>query len=260
MGLASKPKQADVLVLAPHPDDAELCCGGLLLLMRAAGMSVAIADCTEGEMGTRGTVATRRREAAAADRILGTHARVNLRLPDGHLRDDERLRVALVRVLRTFRPRVVLAPHWEDQHPDHAAVGQAAEAVAWLCGAPKFDPRSAQGIAAHDRPPYRPETVLYYNNRYGIDANLVVDISSVFERKLELVLCYGTQFGPGKKSASKAPQTKLSSARFIDFLRAMHGFYGFKIGAAYGEPYCVKGPVAVKDVAGWLGRAPKSAR
>ncbi|MCZ7644691.1 MAG: bacillithiol biosynthesis deacetylase BshB1 [Planctomycetota bacterium] len=246
----------DILVLAPHPDDAELCCGGLLLKARDAGLSFAIVDCTRGEMGTRGSVARRAKEAAAADRILRTRERINLKLRDGHLRDDEPLRVALVRALRRFRPRLVLAPHWEDQHPDHAAVGGAAEPAAWLCGAPKFDPRTARGVASPDRPPYRPARILYYNNRYGIDADLVLDISAVFEEKMKLTLCYGTQFGPGKRDArgkGNAPLTRLSSAQFLDFLRAMHGHYGFKINAPYGEPYCVKGPVALDSVESLLG-------
>lgn len=247
----AEPVHADIVCLAPHPDDAELCCGGLLLKARDAGLAVGIVDCTQGEMGTRGSVAQRRREAAAADKLLGTACRVNLGLPDGHLRDDDSLREPLVAALRGLRPRVVLAPHWEDQHPDHAALGRAAEPVAWLCGAPKYAPASAKGVAAPDRLPYRPELVLYYNNRYGIEPNLVVDVTEVFPRKIKLVQCYATQFGPGPKKKDKGnrdPQTKLSSDAFLGFLRAMHGFYGFKIGAAYGEAYCIKGPLPVRGM------------
>lgn len=251
----AEPAHADIVCLAPHPDDAELCCGGLLLKARDAGLAVGIVDCTQGEMGTRGSVAQRKREAAAADRLLGTARRVNLGLPDGHLRDDGFLRKPLVAALRGMRPRVVLAPHWEDQHPDHAAVGRAAEPVAWLCGAPKYAPASAKDIAAPDRLPYRPELVLYYNNRYGIEPDLVVDVTDVFARKLKLVQCYATQFGPGPKSkggkkgmGKPDPQTKLSSDAFLGFFGAMHGFYGFKIGAAYGEAYCVKGPLPVRGM------------
>lgn len=239
----------DILCLAPHPDDAELCCGGLLLKARRAGKSVVIVDCTRGEMGTRGTVAQRKREAAAADRMLGTTARVNLGLRDGHLLDNDGLREPLVAALRRFCPRIVLAPHWEDQHPDHAAVGRAAEPAAWLCGAVKYAPRSARGIANPGKLPYRPEHVLYYQNRYGIEADLVVDISDVFEQKVALAGCYATQFGPGMQSAKRSkrePLTKLSSDKFLAWFRAMHGHYGFKIGADYGEPYCVKGPWPLK--------------
>lgn len=241
-----------ILCVAPHPDDAELCAGGLLLLARQAGHEIVVVDCTRGEMGTRGSVAERKKESAQADRLLGTKARLNLALPDGHLHDDERLKVALVRALRKFRPQVVLFPHWEDKHPDHAAVGRAAEAVAWLCGAPKFDPKSARGIASKDRPPYRPDLILYYNNRYGIEPDLVVDITPVFARKAQLVECYATQFGPRVKNSKHTPQTLLSTQGFLDWFRSQHAHYGFKIGAPYGEAYCVKGPLSVREVSALL--------
>ena len=161
---------SDILVFAPHPDDAELCCGGLLLKARRAGKRAVVVDVTEGEMGTRGTPEIRRKEAAAASKMLGLAARENLRFPDGHLHDDERLRTALVKCLRKYRPSLLLIPHWEDQHPDHAAVGQAGLYAAWLAGAPKYDAKSGSGVASSDRLPYRPRTVLHYNNRYGIRA------------------------------------------------------------------------------------------
>src|SRR5438477_4906162 len=106
----------DILVFAPHPDDAELCCGGLLLKAAHARKKIAVVDITRGEMATRGSVATRKKEAAAATRMLRLHARENLGLPDGHLRDDDTLRTALVNSLRRYRPKLLLIPHWEDQH------------------------------------------------------------------------------------------------------------------------------------------------
>lgn len=234
----------DILVFAPHPDDAELCCGGLLLKARNARLKVGIVDVTRGEMATRGSVRARQREAAAASRRLEVLVRENLRLPDGRLHDDERLRRALVRALRRHRPRLLLIPHWEDQHPDHAAVGQAGLYAAWLAGAPRYDPRSARGVAAPDRLPYRPRQVLHYNNRYGIEADVVVDISEVLEEKLALAACYASQFGPGQK-AGGGPRTRLSSPHFAEWLRGLHSFYGSRIGTRYGEPYCTKGPLAV---------------
>jgi bacillithiol biosynthesis deacetylase BshB1 len=234
----------DILCIAPHPDDAELICGGLLLKAKKTRLKFGIADCTQGEMGTRGTVAQRKKESAAADRLLGTAVRVNLGLKDGHVMDDEaKLRVKLVQVLRKFRPKIVLAPYWEDQHPDHAAVGRVIEHAAWLCGAPKYDPKSAKDVAAHDRLPYRPKLVLYYNNRYQIVPDLIFDISAEMKQKLELVKCYQTQFGPGAKGAG--PQTKLSSEKFFPFFEALHSNFGNRIGVAYGEAYCVKGPLPV---------------
>jgi len=242
--------ETDILVFAPHPDDAELCCGGLLLKARREGMRVAIVDLTRGEMGTRGTVATRKRETAAASKLLGVHARENLGLRDGHLLDEEKLRAMLVRMLRKYRPALLLTPHWEDQHPDHAAVGQASLYAAFLSGVPKFEPSSSKGVTRTDGLPYRPKQVLHYNNRYLIQADVVVDISDVFEEKLKLVRCFETQFGPGKTKGG--PQTKLSHSGFFDWLRGMHSFYGYQCGFQYGEAYCSKGPLRQSEARGLI--------
>lgn len=240
----------DILVIAPHPDDAEMLCGGLLWKARAAGCRLGVADLTRGELGTRGTPAIRRKEAAAATRLLGLDARENLKLRDGHLLGDPRLLPALVRVLRKHRPKLVLAPHWEDQHPDHAAAGRAIEHAAYLAGVPKYEPGSARGVASSDALPYRPLQILHYNNRYGISADLVVDISAEFERKTALIGCYASQFGTpervatGRKPAANfGPRTRLSHGNFFEWLSGMHSFYGHQIGVRFGEAYCVKGPL-----------------
>lgn len=244
-------KQVDIVCVAPHPDDAELCCGGFLLNAKGAGLSIGIIDCTQGEMATRGTVAVRKKESTAADKLLKTDIRLNLKLKDCHLHDDTTLHVPLVSALRRLRPRILLVPHWDDQHPDHAAVGQAGVNAAWLCGVPKFAPKSAQGVATTDRKPYRPDIVLHYQNRYGIIADLIVDISDVMEGKLKLARCYSSQFGPATTAKQKRdPMTKLSSDVFFDWIRGMHAYYGSRIGAAYGEPYCIKGALPVFSLGG----------
>ena len=240
----------DILCFAPHPDDAELCCGGLLLKAMRARKKLVVVDITRGEMGTRGTPETRQREAAAATRMLKLSARENLGLPDGHLHDDDTLRTALVDALREHRPKTLLIPHWEDQHPDHAAVGQAGLYAAWLCGAPRYAPESAHGVASKGALPYRPQRVLHYNNRYGIQADLVIDITDVMEAKLKLVACFQTQFGAGGAGQGRAKEfkTRLSNPRFMDWLKGMHSFYGYQVGVDFGEAYCVKGPLGINGI------------
>ncbi len=241
-------KMLDMLVFAPHPDDAEMLCGGLLWKAKLAGKKIGVIDVTRGEMGTRGSVKTRKAEAAAATRLIGLDARENLGLRDGHLLQDPKLCSALVRMLRKYRPACVLAPHWEDQHPDHTAVGQAIQHAAFLAGVPKFEPASARGVASAQALPYRPKQVWHYNNRYGIAADLVVDISDVFDKKAELIACFASQFGPGEPSETRKesePQTRLSHGHFFEWMRGMHAFYGHQIGVRYGEAYCVKGPLRI---------------
>ena len=242
----TEPQPLDILVISPHPDDAEMLCGGLLWKAKLAGKRIGVIDLTRGETGTRGTVKTRRAEAAAASRLIGLDVRENLGLRDGDLIHDSKLLSTIVKVLRKHRPHCVLAPHWEDQHPDHAAAGQAILHAAFMSGVPKFEPKSARGIASAQALPYRPKKVLHYNNRYGIAADLIFDISDVFERKMELVNCYGSQFGPGEAKPSKGvaePQTRLSHSNFKEWFVGLHTFYGYQIGARYGEAYCVKSPL-----------------
>lgn len=232
----------DILCVAPHPDDAELLCGGLLLKAHRLGSRTGVIDLTRGELGTRGSVALRKRESAAATKLLGLSARENLGLRDGGLINDERLLVALVRALRKYRPKLVLAPHWEDMHPDHEAAGKTIFHAAFLCGVPKFDPKSAGEVASANALPYRPRQILSYNNRYLIHADLIVDVTSVFEQKMELVKCFGSQFGPGAAKKNE-PQTRLSHGHFIEWFTGMHAMYGHQSGVKYGEAYCVKGPL-----------------
>jgi LmbE family N-acetylglucosaminyl deacetylase len=187
-------------------------------------------------------------ETDAASALLGVDVRENLCLSDAHLMDNQELRTALTRALRRHRPTTLCLPHWEDQHPDHAAVGQAGIYAAWLCGAAKFDAESAEGIAAADRPPYRPKRLLHYQNRYGIQPDLVLDVSAVIEQKMALVACFASQFNfPGTQNAGE-PQTMLSSRDFEAWFRGSHAALGAKIRVPYGEAYCLKTPVPIHDV------------
>lgn len=241
--MSKRVDELDILVLAPHPDDAEMLCGGLLWKAKSLGRKIGVIDFTRGELGTRGSAAMRRKEAAAATAMLGLDVRENLGLHDGHLNREERLMPSIVRVLRKYRPKLLLTPHWEDQHPDHAALGQASLHAAYLAGVPKYESASAGGVASAGSLPYRPAQILNYNNRYTITANLVVDITKVFEKKAALIACFASQFGAGKAQQKFGPQTRLSHGNFYEWLTGLHTFYGHQIGVRYGEAYCSKGPI-----------------
>ena len=228
---------ADVLAIGAHPDDVELTMGGLLLRMRDAGRSVAILDLTRGEGGTRGTPEIRAVEAAAAARLLGAEERTVLDFPDGRLEPSEAVRRAVVDAIRRLRPSLVLAPRWDDLHPDHAAAGEAVRAVRYVCGMARWFPGP--------HPPHRPRTFLF-SMHHATDAppSLVVDATGVFERKMALVRCFASQL---HDPASKEPRTGIASEDFLPRWEARHRWFGERIGVRHGEPWFLDGPVPVLD-------------
>ena len=225
----------DVLAICAHPDDAELTCAGLLLLAKRTGASIGICNLTRGEMGTRGTPEEREREAAAAAGVLGLDARENLELPDGLLEVTVENRIKLVSVIRAHKPRMLLAPYWEDHHPDHAATSLLAKQAWWSAGLV----RHPGGPGAH-----RPEMLLHYMGRYQFQPSVIIDVSEVWEQKLEAIRCYASQF---HVEGSAQPATFISSTGFLDFWEGRHRYYGGMVGAAYAEPYLTRAPVSLSD-------------
>ncbi len=226
----------DVLAIGAHPDDVEMTVGGTLAKMVARGRSVAIVDLTRGEMGTRGTPQTRQAEAEAAAQVLGASERINLGLPDGQLRDTDEGRHRLIEQIRRLRPTVVLAPHTQDMHPDHAATGQMVHAIMYPVG---FANHPAGGEA------YRPREFLYYMSHFTFEPSFVVDISDHHEKKLEAVRCYGSQFeanAPDKKG-----RTWIGEPGFLKILEGRARHYGSLIHKTFGEPLLAPRMVPMDD-------------
>jgi bacillithiol biosynthesis deacetylase BshB1 len=227
----------DLAVFSAHPDDAELCCGGLLLLAAEQGRRTAVIDLTRGELGSLGTPEIREQEAAQAAQVLCLTERRNLALPDGHLRDTDENRAHIVRVVRELRPTLVIAPPREDHHPDHMAVAELMRQSLYLCSIRKYLPKL---------PPWRPKALLHHmGSRHGTP-KFVVDISSVIERRMEAVRCYRSQFD----SPQPGFPVRIASEQFLDSIQANLGHYGSLIGVAYGEPYDSEVPLAVSDLVG----------
>lgn len=225
----------DILAIAAHPDDAELGCGGSLLGAARKGRNVAIADLTEGEMSSRGTVASRQAEALEAARILGLKERRNLGLPDSKLGENStRSLSALIQLIRETRPQIVLAPYWEDRHPDHEATGRLVKEACFFAGVAKVG----------DGEPYRPAQLFFYMISYPFTPAFVLDISEVWERKLEAIKAYHTQFG----SSENGIRTAISEPGFLKLVEARAIWFGSMIGVAYGEPYYMPGPVPVVEL------------
>jgi bacillithiol biosynthesis deacetylase BshB1 len=235
----------DVLVIAAHPDDAELCSGGTLSLCARRGYRTGILDLTRGEMGTRGTPETRAREAACAARILGVHHRETLGLPDSALDTSLENKHQVAARLRALRPRVVILPYWESRHPDHGAACRLGQEACYLAG--------LKNLALKGKP-HRPFKILYatlYDETRRVQPSFVVDISRDYQRRVRAIACYRSQFsGPKHERGVRIPLTGL-----LERLETECRYYGQMIEVNYGEPYLTRETVQVDDIVTLLPRS-----
>lgn len=220
----------DVMVLAPHPDDAEMACAGVLLQLVAAGRRVCVVDLTRGEMGTRGAAETRAQECDAATRMLGIEHRRNLGLPDAMLRDDDASLDRVVGVIRELQPQILLAPHWQDVHPDHRAGAEIARRAFFHAGLRGYKKEVS---------PFRPALLAHYPGNDAIVPTFCVDISAEVEKKRQVVECYASQVGNPDAShmVRKLP--------YLQRVEARDRYFGALIGCAAAEPFFVDGPLPV---------------
>lgn len=227
----------DVLAVVAHPDDAELTCGGTLIRMADAGYRVGVLDLTGGETGTRGDAAIRRREAEAASKVMGLAVRENLGLPDAGLQDDQESRHLLARAIRRLGPRVLILPHWRSRHPDHETAARLGRAAAFLAGL-----KNVPG----EGDPCRPEKILHPLSfiEHGGKPTFVVDISEQFERKLQAVRCFASQF----EGRTEAGELFPNGQPLLDLIRTHALHYGSQIRALYGEPFLTRETVRVDDI------------
>lgn len=234
----------DIAAFTAHPDDMELNCGGTLALSVAQGWKAAAVDFTRGELGTRGTPEIRAREAEAAARILGLTCRMNLGLPDGHLHDSDEARKIVVRVLRTLRPRVVIAPPLVDHHPDHVAVAVILARSMHLAGVARYLP---------DIEPWKPHVLLHYAGGRAIAPSIIVDTTSVHETRRRAILEYRSQF---HQEGSTERPTRISHPMFLDAVEAASRRFGALIGVPFGEGFIATDPVPAIDLVSLYRRTP----
>lgn len=216
----------DLLAVGAHPDDAELGVGGILRKAVQAGKQVAILDLSRGELGTRGTPELREEEARAAAAVLGVQYRENAGLPDGALANVPAQQQAVAGFIRTFRPRVLLAPMAPDRHPDHIAAHALVRDANFLAGLSKWQ---APGE------PYRAEHAYYYlaYHEPSVAPAFVVDVSAQFEDKLQALRAHASQF---HNPAFAGKETMVSSEQFWEGIRVRAAYWGQRIGVQYGEP------------------------
>jgi bacillithiol biosynthesis deacetylase BshB1 len=223
----------DCLVIAPHPDDAELGAGGAILLLKAQGAAVGVLDLTNGEPTPYGSAEIRRCETDAASTLLGLDWRGNLGLPNRALVADLDARHRLAEMLRRLRPRYLLAPYWEDAHPDHVAASALVDAARFWAKLTKTD------LVGE---PHYPQRIFYYFSvhlRLHPRPSFVLDITPFLETKMRALACYRSQFIEGRPST---PPT------LLDDLRDRARYWGWSIGTSYGEPFVCREEVGLRSL------------
>jgi N-acetylglucosamine malate deacetylase 1 len=225
----------DILAIAAHPDDVEQTCGGSLIHSAELGYRTGVLDLTAGDMGSRGTPEIRIEESQAAARLLRLAWRENLRWPDARLENTITARMTLAGVIRRIKPRVVILPHWIGRHPDHYRASEIGYEACFLAGLRRLE---------EETPPHRPFKILYSSLYANIAPSFVVDISRQFDRRMQALLSYTSQYGDTSVASDLFP----SNAEVQERLAAVARFYGNLIGVKYGEPFVVKECIQVDDI------------
>lgn len=227
----------DILAIGAHPDDVELICGGTLIRAQMLGRRTGILDLSAGELGSRGTRELRAQEAEKAAKVMGVSVRENLGLPDGGIVNTPETRGKVAVVIRRFKPGVVITHSLHGRHPDHPVVAQLVRDACFVAGLKKIEPGTS---------PHRPLKVLHalsFREDYQ-KPTFVVDISESFEKKLQAVAAYASQFGDAVQAGEVYP----NGEPLPDLMRHHAAHYGSLIRCRYGEPFHTTETMRVEDV------------
>lgn len=233
----------DILVIAVHPDDAELCCSGTIIKHILQGKKVGIVDLTRGELGTRGTAETRYEEAASASKIMGVAVRENLQMKDGFFMNDEEHQRKVIRVIRKYQPEIILTNAEDDRHSDHGRAAQLVEDATFLSGLVKIETEDN----GHKQQPWRPDILLHFIQDRFIKPDILIDVTDFWDKKLESIRAYKSQFHSGDYSSDE-PQTYISNPGFLQTIEARHRELGKYIGAKYAEGFTCRRYLGVNDL------------
>lgn len=247
------PTTVDVLAFGAHPDDVELWCGGTVCSLTQSGYAVGIVDLTRGELGSRGSAVLRQQEAEAASRVMSIASRSNLGIPDGNIENSVENRTRVIRAIRDFRPGILLVGSPVCRHPDHAAATELVTSAAFYAGLGKIETRNAAG---EQQEPYRPDHILHYMQALPFEPTFVVDVSHVWETRMDAIRAYGSQFfNPDYVAGEGEPETYVSTDAFLQWIEARARSLGYPIGASFGEGLLYRnGPVGVSDLMTALAR------
>jgi len=224
----------DILAIAAHPDDIEITCGGFMIKMAKLGRITGALDLAAGEMGTFGDHNDRAAEAAAAGEIMGLAYRHNLGLPDSAVEVTQANKLKIAGVIRRTQPELVVIPHWEQRHPDHAACSRLAFDACFLAGLKKLEV---------DGEPFRPRKIIYASYFRNKDHSFLVDISEWFEAKCRAVAAYQSQFA--EEVATK--RIFMPGVDVYDMMRVRAAALGQQVGVQFAEAFTLKEPILYDD-------------
>lgn len=237
----------DVLAFGVHPDDVELGCAGTLIGEVQRGKKVGIIDLTEGELGTRGSVADRYREAADAAKIIGASVRENLKMRDGFFKNDEEHQLNVIRALRKYQPDFVIANILEDRHPDHGRAGQLLYDACFLSGLKQIKTE----VDGTPQEKWRPAYLLHFLQDRFYEPDVIIDISEAFEQKMQSVKAYTTQF---HDPASAEPETYISNSGFLEAVTGRARLLGKRIGVQFAEGFVSKKNIGIASLDALVAR------
>ncbi|UPQ74209.1 bacillithiol biosynthesis deacetylase BshB1 [Chryseobacterium nepalense] len=235
--------KTDILAFGAHPDDVELGCGGTIVKMVSEGKKCVIVDLTRGELGTRGTEETRKAEASDSAKILGVVARENLGMKDGFLENSEDYQMRIVKMIRKYRPEIVLANAIDDRHPDHAKGAKLVSDACFLAGLRKIE----TVLEGENQEIWRPKHIFHYIQWKNIEPEFVIDISDHLEKKIQACMAFKTQF---YDPASKEPETPITSKDFYESLTYRAQDLGRLSGVTYAEGFTSEKLIAMKNFDG----------
>jgi bacillithiol biosynthesis deacetylase BshB1 len=231
----------DILVFGAHPDDVELSCSGTILAEIAKGKKVGIVDLTQGELGTRGTLEIRKQEATDAASIMKIVVRENLGMADGFFINDEVHQRKIITSLRKYQPEIVLCNAPADRHPDHGRAADLVYTAAFLSGLRKIETEENSSLQKAWRPKY---VFNYIQDKY-FNPDFVVDVTDVFEKKIESIKAYKSQFFNPESNGSKEPETYISSPEFLESIIYRAKMFGKMIGVKYAEGFISKKMIGI---------------
>jgi N-acetylglucosamine malate deacetylase 1 len=232
----------DVLAIGVHPDDVELGCSGTLIKEVKRGKKTGVIDLTQGELGTRGTIETRFQEAEEAAKIMGVSVRENLKMRDGFFQNDEANQLQLIQAIRKYQPEIIIGNILEDRHPDHGRAGQLIYDACFLSGLKRVKTKDEEG---REQEKWRPKQLLHYLQDRFYEPDVIIDITEVWEQRLQSIKAYKTQFhNPG----SNEDETYISSPEFLESIIARARLLGKRIGVQFAEGFISKKSIGISNL------------